>query len=71
MVDRYMRTDSSRCDPSRITLDLRSPVIQLGSQLKESFITHLPTIRFSLNKQSQKDVINIYYKVDASKHLYY
>ncbi len=28
MVDRCMRRDSSRCDPSRITLDLRSLVIQ-------------------------------------------
>ncbi len=32
-----------------ITLDLRSPVIRLGSQLKESFLTHLSTIRFSLS----------------------
>ncbi len=38
MVDRWMRTDSSRCHP-----------IQLGSQLEESFLTHLSTIRFSLN----------------------
>ncbi len=49
MVDRCMRTDSSRCDPSRITLDLQSLVMLLGSQLEESFLTHLSTIRFSLN----------------------
>ncbi len=48
MVDRCMRTDSSRCDPSHITIDLWSLVIWLGSQLKESFLTHLSTIRFSL-----------------------
>ena len=46
MVDQCMRTDSSCCDPSRITLDLRSRVIRLGSQLEESFLTHLSTIRF-------------------------
>ncbi len=51
MVDRCMRTDSSPCDPSRITLDLRSLVIRLGSQL-ESFLTHLSTIRFSLKTHS-------------------
>ncbi len=34
--------------PTRITLDLRSQVIWLGSQLEESFLTHLSTIRFSL-----------------------
>ncbi len=44
-----MRTDSSRCAPSRITLDLRSRVIRLGSQLKESFLTHLSTIPFSFS----------------------
>ncbi len=48
IVDRCMRTDGSRCDPSRITLDLRSLVIWLGSQLEESFLTHMSTIRFSL-----------------------
>ncbi len=48
MVDRCMRTDSSRCDPSHITLDLRSVVIRLGSQLEESFLTHMSTIWFSL-----------------------
>ncbi len=48
MVDRYKRTDSSHCDPSRITLDLWSLVIWLGSQLEESFLTQLLTIRFSL-----------------------
>ncbi len=48
MVDRCMRTDSSRCDPSRITLDLWYLVIWLGSQLEESFLTHLSTIWFSL-----------------------
>ncbi len=48
MVDRCMRTDSSLCDPSHITLDLRSLVIWLGPQLEESFLTHLSTIRFSL-----------------------
>ncbi len=53
MVDRCMRTDYSHCDPSRITLDLRSRVIQLGLQLKESFLTHLSTIRFSLIKLKQ------------------
>ncbi len=37
-----------RCDPSRITLNLLSRVIRLGSQLEESFLTHLSTIRFSL-----------------------
>ncbi len=42
MVDRCMRTDSSRCD-------LRSQVIGLGSQLEESFLTHLSTIWFSLS----------------------
>ncbi len=31
------------------TLDLRPRVIQLGSLLEESFLTHLSTIRFSLN----------------------
>ncbi len=50
MVDKCMRTDSSCCDPSHITLDLRSQVIWLGSQLEESFLTHLSTIRFSLNE---------------------
>ncbi len=49
MVDRCMRRDFCRCDPSRITLDLRPQVIWLGLQLKESFLTHLSTIRFSLN----------------------
>ncbi len=49
MVDRCMRTDSSRCDPSRITLDLRARVIWLGSQLDESLLMHLSTIPFSLN----------------------
>ncbi len=49
MVDRCMRTDSLSCDPSRITLDLQSLVIWLGSQLEESFFTHLSTIRFSLS----------------------
>ncbi len=48
MVDRCMRTDSSCCDPSRITRNLRSRVIRLGSQQEESFLTHLSTIRFSL-----------------------
>ncbi len=48
MVDRCMRTDSSRCDPNCITLDVRSLVIRLGSQLEESFLTHLSIIRFSL-----------------------
>ncbi len=48
MVDRCMRSDSTRCDPSPITLDLWSRVIQLGSQLQESFLTHLSTIRISL-----------------------
>ncbi len=45
MVDRCMRTDSSR-DPSGITLDLQSRVIRLGSQLKESFLTHLSTLSY-------------------------
>ncbi len=48
MVDRCMRTDCSRCYPSRTTLDLRSLVIRLGAQLEESFLRHLSTIRFSL-----------------------
>ncbi len=48
MADRCVRIDSSRCDPSRITLDLLSQVIWLGSQLEESFLTHLSTIQFSL-----------------------
>ncbi len=37
----WLRTDSSCCDPSRITLDQRSRLKRLGSQLKESFLTHL------------------------------
>ncbi len=41
-----------RCDPSCITHDLRSRVIRLGSQLEESFLTHLSTIRFSLRVAS-------------------
>ncbi len=49
MVDRCMRTHSSRCEPSRIALDLQSRMICLGSQLEESFLTHLSTIRFSLS----------------------
>ncbi len=49
MVDRCLRTDSSRCDPSRIYLDLWSRVIWLGPQLEESFLPHLSTIRFSLS----------------------
>ncbi len=49
MVDRCMRTDSSRCDPSHITLDVRPWVLRLGAQLEESFLTHLSTIRFSLH----------------------
>ncbi len=48
MIDKYMRTDSTRCDHSHITLDLQSQVIQLGSQLEESFLTHLSIIWFSL-----------------------
>ncbi len=48
MVDRCMRTDYSRCDPSRITLHLWSRVIRLGSQCEESFLAQLSTIRFSL-----------------------
>ncbi len=48
MVDRCMRTDSSHCDPSCITLDLLSWLIRLGSQLEESVLTHLSTIPFSL-----------------------
>ncbi len=40
MVGRCMRTDSSRCDPSHITLDLWSLVIWLGSHFEESFLTH-------------------------------
>ncbi len=47
-----MRTDSSHCDTSYITLDLQSWVMRLGSQLEESFFTHLSTIRFSLNIMS-------------------
>ncbi len=31
MVDRCIRTNSSRCDPSHITFDLRSRLIHLGS----------------------------------------
>ncbi len=61
MFDRYMRMDSSRCDPSRITLDLRSLVIRLGAQLEESFLTHLSTRRFSLI------ITNVYWKM-LSKH---
>ncbi len=49
MVDRCMRMDSSRCDSSRITLDLLSQVIRLGSQLEESVLMYLSTIRFSLS----------------------
>ncbi len=49
MVDKYMRIDGSRCDPSRITLHLRSRMILLWSQVEDSFLTHLSTIRFSLN----------------------
>ncbi len=48
MVDRCMRIDSSHCDASRITLNLQSRLILLGSQLEESFLIHLSTIRFSL-----------------------
>ncbi len=48
MVDRCMRKDSSCCDPSRITINLQSLVIRLGSQLEESFLMHLSTIWFSL-----------------------
>ncbi len=44
MIDRCMRTVSSSCD-------LRSRVIQLGSKLHESFLTHLSTIQVSLNIQ--------------------
>ncbi len=55
MVDRCMRTDSSHCDPSHISLDLRSLVIRLGSQLEESFLTHLSTIRFSLIPSLEHD----------------
>ncbi len=54
MVDRCMRMDSSCCDPSRITLNLRSLVIRLGSQLEESFFTHMSTIRFSLRVYMSK-----------------
>ncbi len=39
---------SSRCDPSHITLDLRSLVIGLGLQLEESFLTRLSTRRFNI-----------------------
>ncbi len=49
MVDRCVRKDSSSCDPNGITRDRRSRVIRLGSQREESFLTHLSTIRFSLN----------------------
>ncbi len=65
MVDRCMRTDSSHCDPSRITLDLRSRVIQLGSQLQESFLTHLSTIRFSLSiiLLVHHPILRLYYTV--------
>ncbi len=52
MVDRCMWTDSSRCDPS-----LRSRVIRLGSQLDESFLTHLSTIWFSLSIIKQSPII--------------
>ncbi len=48
IVDMCMRKDSS-CDPSRITLGLWSRVIQLGSQLEESFLTHLSAIWLSLS----------------------
>ncbi len=44
-----MRMDSSHSNPSCITLDLWSLLIWLGSQLKDSFLTHLSTIQFSLN----------------------
>ncbi len=42
IVDRCMRTDSSW------VIRLGPRVIRLGSQLEESFLTHLSTIRFSL-----------------------
>ncbi len=32
MVDKCVRKDSSSCDPSRITRERRSRVMQLGSQ---------------------------------------
>ncbi len=48
MVDRCVRTDSLRWDPSCITFNLRSLVIRLGFQLEEVVLTHLSTIRFSL-----------------------
>ncbi len=54
MVDRCMRMDSSGCDPSSITLDLQSLVIRLGSQLEESFLTHLSTILFSLKHSNNR-----------------
>ncbi len=49
MTDRCMRTDSTHCDPSRISLNLWSQVIWLGSQLMESFLIHLSIIWFSLS----------------------
>ncbi len=49
MADMCMWTDSSRCNPCHITLAMLSRVIWLGSQLEESFLTHLSTIWFSLS----------------------
>ncbi len=46
MVDRCMRTDSSHCDR----------LLSL-SQLKESFLTHLSTIRFSLIVFKRPDTV--------------
>ncbi len=54
MVDRCMRMDSSRCDPNCITLDLRSWVIQLGSQLEEFFLTPVNHTVFLLVLYSHK-----------------
>ncbi len=41
MIDRCVRNISTSCDPSHITWDHRSRVMQLGSQQVESILTHL------------------------------
>ncbi len=68
MVARCMRVDSSHCDPSCITLGCRSRVIWLGSQFKESFLTHLSTIRFSLKIESLKAAIAVRFVLLPTLH---